>query len=119
MCSSDLIKGLVEEDLLLHRAQVVAILAEVLGDLVRALPVAHRLAHEPAVEVAFLDADLTVRATRVVAEGRFVGPVRGASHVLEAAPDADLVVGERLQLVTAPSEAEPTSRAYFASAPVA
>ena len=87
--------------------------------LLRGAHVVHTVRMTGSLLVAFLDADLTVRATRVVGEGRFVGPVRGACHVLEAAADADLVVGERLQLVTAPSEAEPTSRAYFASAPVA
>ena len=87
--------------------------------LLRGAHVVHTVGMTGSLLVAFLDTELTVRAMRVVAEGRFVGPVRGASHVLEAAPDADLVVGERLQLVTAPSEADPTSRAYFASAPVA
>mgnify|MGYP006268091159 CR=1 FL=1 len=69
--------------------------------------------------VAFLDADLRVVAVRRLRPWRLAGPVRGARHVLEASEVADLRAGEALQLVGAPSEAEPTSRAYFARTPVA
>jgi hypothetical protein len=87
--------------------------------LLRRARVVHTFGMQAPILVAFLDAHLTLRATRLVRRRRLVGPVRGTRHVLECAPDAALAVGERLQLVTAPSEAEPTRRAYFASAPEA
>ncbi|MFM7718267.1 MAG: hypothetical protein ACKO8G_02075, partial [Actinomycetota bacterium] len=64
--------------------------------------------------VAFLDADLRIVAVRSLRPLRLAGPVRGARHVLEAPERTALRAGEALQLVGAPSEAEPTSRAYFA-----
>lgn len=89
------------------------------GLLLRDARIVHTIGMRAAIAVAFLDDDLRVRAVRAVRPGRLAGPVRGARHVLEVAPDADLAVGDRLQLVTAPSEADPTSRAYLARAPVA
>lgn len=68
--------------------------------------------------VAFVDARMRVVAVRRLRRGRVGGPVRGARHVVEAAEGADLRAGDALQLVGAPSEADPTSRAYFARAPV-
>ena len=70
------------------------------------------------IAVAFVDAAMRIVAVRRIRPGRVAGPVRGARHVVEAAEGADLRAGEALQLVGAPSEAEPTRRAYFASAPV-
>lgn len=87
--------------------------------LLRRARVVHTFGMRAPILVAFLDAHLTLRAPRTGPTIRRPRTSRGARHVLECAPDADLAVGERLQLVTAPSEAEPTRRAYFASAPEA
>lgn len=80
--------------------------------------VIHTIGVRGPVAVAFVDAAMRVVAVRGVGPGRVAGPVRGARHVVEAAEGADLRAGDALQLVGAPSEADPTSRAYFARAPV-
>lgn len=80
--------------------------------------IVHTFGMPAAITVAFLDRRLVVVAVRHAPPGRFVGPVRGASHVLEAIAGADLRPDDGFQLVTAPSDADPTRRAYFARAPV-
>lgn len=80
--------------------------------------VIHTIGMKGPIKVVFLDGRLRVLEVRRAGPGRLFGPVRGARHVLEGAAGADIRLGDRIQLVTAPSEADPTRRAYFASAPV-
>lgn len=78
----------------------------------------HTFGLRATIEVVYVDPRMEVIAVRRVRPGRVAGPVRGARHVIEASETTGLRAGDALQLVGAPSEAEPTSRAYFASAPV-
>ena len=80
--------------------------------------VVHTVGVRGRVAVAFVDAGMRIVAVRRVRPGRVAGPVRGARHVVEAAEGSDLRAGDAVQLVGAPSDADPTRRAYFASAPV-
>lgn len=80
--------------------------------------VIHTFGLRAPIEVAFVDAHMRVIAVRRVGPGRVAGPVRGTCHVIETEAGTGLRAGDALQLVGAPSEADPTSRAYFASAPV-
>lgn len=80
--------------------------------------VVHTVGVRGPIAVAFLDARMRIVAVRRVRPGRVAGPVHGARHVVEAAEGSDLRAGDALQLVGAPSDAEPTRRAYFARAPV-
>lgn len=80
--------------------------------------VIHSFGQREPIAVGFVDARMRVIAVRRLRPRRVAGPVRGARHVIETLESTDLRAGDALQLVGAPSEADPTSRAYLASAPV-